>query len=97
MHYNKINKLKLHLWSENMKYAFINRTDVNILNSGLSFHATKMYGYMTRMLANEGLNIMDEVDMHLSLAESVDLEVDESLYKNTIDELLLNGWIVEIS
>lgn len=81
-----------------MKYAFINRTDKNILNSsGLSYHAIKMYGYMTRMLANEGMNVMDEMDMHLSLAEPINIRVDETLLKNTIDELLRNGWIIEIS
>ena len=69
-----------------MKYAFINRTDKNILNSGLSYHAIKMYGYMTRMLANEGMNVMDELDMHLSLAEPNNMRVDEALFKNTIDE-----------
>lgn len=80
-----------------MKYAFINRTDKNILNSGLSYHAIKMYGYMTRMLANEGMNVMDELDMHLSLAEPINMRVDEALFKNTIDELLRNGWIIEIN
>ena len=80
-----------------MKYAFINRTDINILNSGLSYHAIKMYGYMTRMLANEGMNVIDELDMHLSLAEPINMMVDEVLFKNTVDELLRSGWIIEIS
>jgi hypothetical protein len=80
-----------------MKYAFIKRTDKNILNSGLSHHAIKMYGYMTRMLVNEGMDVMDELDMYLSLAEPIDMRVDEALLKNTIDELLRNGWIIEIN
>ena len=80
-----------------MKYAFVNKTDINILNSGLSYNAIRMYGYMTRMLANEGMNVMDELDMYISLAEPINMMVDETLLKNTIDELLRNGWIVEIS
>lgn len=80
-----------------MKYAFVNKTDINILNSGLSYNAIRMYGYMTRMLANEGMNVMDELDMYISLAEPINMMVDETLFKNTIDELLRNGWIIEIS
>lgn len=80
-----------------MKYAFVNKTDINILNSGLSYNAIRMYGYMTRMLANEGMNVMDELDMYISLAEPINMMVDETLLKNTIDELLRNGWIIEIN
>ena len=80
-----------------MKYAFVNRIDVNILDSGLSYYAIQMYGYMTRMLANECMNVMDEFDMYLSLAEPLNIMADEVLVKNTIDELLRNGWILEVN
>lgn len=77
------------------KYAFINRYDKSIGDSGLSFYAMKMYGYMVRMLANEMMNVCDEFDLVLSLSQPNQM-ADKTLVETTIKELIDEKWIVEI-
>lgn len=79
------------------KYAFVNRIDMCITDSGLSFQAIRMYAYMVRMLANERMNICDEFDLALSLTSNPAQPVEKELVDKTIKELLENNWIVEIT